>query len=338
MAESAPQTETQPTQQMPQNPGDFIRGAVLTRCVGAIAMLGVADALGNRPETAEELAEKIGANAKTLERVMRFISAFGIFENAGGSYRHNDFSRSLRDDHPMSAGAFARLLPDVWPLLGALDHSLQTGRPAAEKVVGGDYFAYLASNSDESKRYNEGMTSRARAEIAGLMQAYDFSLFNDITDIGGGRGQFIKAILDAYPKITGVLFDLPQVIDTLDEPEDSRLSHRAGSFFEDDVPACDAYLMMKVLHDWSDEECVAILKHLHDQAIPGTKLLIAETPIPEAEGPHSILMSDIVMMAYCSGRERELSEYKALFDAAGWRLDRVVDSPAGVAMLESSLA
>jgi hypothetical protein len=337
MADSASIEEKPPSPADPKAFTDIIVGAVLARCVGAVADLHIADVLGDSAETAEQLAAKVGANAATLGRVMRFIAAYGVFESVDGAYRHNALSKLLRSDHPMSTGAFMRISTDAWPLLGAIDHSLRTGRPAAEKAVGGDYWSYLASHADVARRFDEGMISKGFSQIASLMPVYDFSAFRSIVDVGGGRGHFIKTILAAYPQISGALFDRPQVIDTLEQPADPRLKLQAGDFFTDDVPPCDAILLMNILHDWNDEECVAILKNLRRQARPATKLLIAEAPIPEVEGPNPILMTDVVMMTYATGRERKLTEYKALFDASGWHLDRVVDSGTGMAILESSV-
>jgi hypothetical protein len=316
---------------------DVLAGGVLARCVAAIADLRVADVLGDDGRTAEELASEVGAHAAMLGRVLRFVAAHGIFSNDDGRFRHNARSRLLRSDHPMSVASTMRLMTDAWPLLGALDHTLRNGRPAAEKAVGGDYWTYLATHSDVAQRFDEGMSSKALGQIASLMPIYDFSAFRSVADVGGGRGHFIKAILGAYPNITGVLFDLPQVIASLAGPPDVRLKLQAGNFFRDDISPCDAFLLMNVLHDWNDEECVSILRNLRRQATPTTRLLIAEAPLPEVDGPpHPALMMDVFMMVYATGRERKQSEYRTLLDASGWRLDRMVAADGGMAMLESS--
>jgi hypothetical protein len=315
---------------------DVLVGGVLARCVAAIAELRVADALGDRPRTAAELAPEVGANAAMLARAMRFAAAHGIFSNSDGRFQHNARSRLLRADHPMSMAATMRLMTDAWSLLGALDYTLRTGRPAAEEAVGGSYWSYLATHNEVARRFDEGMSSKALGQIASLMPVYDFSDFRSIADVGGGRGQFIKAILAAYPNVTGVLFDLPQVIDSLPEPSDGRLKLQAGDFFKDDVSPCDAFLLMNVLHDWNDEECVSLLCNLRRRAAPTTKLLIAEAPLPEIDGPHPALMMDMFMMVYATGRERKRSEYDSLFHSSGWRLDRVAAAPGGMAILESS--
>lgn len=315
-----------------------VEGFLLARCLSAVADLNVADALGETPQSAAELARKVGANPDILGRVMRFVAACGVFENANGVFRHNGASRLLRSGHPMSVRDQLGLLTDAWPLFGALDHALLTGRPAAEKAVGGNYWEYLAAHPKIGARFDAGMASKATRQIASLMPIYDFSPFAKIADIGGGRGHFIRAILAAYPRHKGVLFDLPQVIDALDEPADARLELCAGDFFKDAPPAANAYLLMNVIHDWSDAESIAILGNLREHAAPATKLLLVEAPLPEIDGPHPALMGDILMMVYATGRERKQSEYEALLEASRWRLDRVVKAESGIAILEASTA
>ena len=89
---------------------------------------------------------------------------------------------------------------------------------------------------------------------------YDFTRFKRIADIGGGRGHLLRAVLAAAPAAEGVLFDLPIVIDSLTVDDEPRLSTQAGDFFVDALPAADAYLLLDVLHDWPDEQAIAILR------------------------------------------------------------------------------
>src|SRR5690242_3735047 len=103
------------------------------------------------------------------------------------------------------------------------------------------------------------MTAKAGADIAAVLATYDFTPFHRIADIGGGRGHLLRAVLDATPEADGILFDLPIVIDTLTVDDQPHLTAQAGDFFVDALPAADAYLLMDVLHDWPDEQCVSIL-------------------------------------------------------------------------------
>jgi len=96
------------------------------------------------------------------------------------------------------------------------------------------------------------MTAKAILDVNAVIAAYDFAHWGQIADIGGGRGHLLRAILEAAPGAERLLFDLPMVIDTLDQP---RLTLQASDFFVDALPSADAYILMEVLHDWPDKQC-----------------------------------------------------------------------------------
>jgi C-methyltransferase len=78
------------------------------------------------------------------------------------------------------------------------------------------------------------MTAKAILDVNAVIAAYDFAHWGQIADIGGGRGHLLRAILEAAPGAERLLFDLPMVIDTLDQP---RLTLQAGDFFVDALPS-----------------------------------------------------------------------------------------------------
>jgi len=108
--------------------------------------------------------------------------------------------------------------------------------------------------------------ARRRAQVSGILTAYNFSDFSTIADIGGGNGHLLREVLAATPNLQGVLFDLPHVIEQASALSSDRLKFQAGNFFEDTLPVCDADLMKLILHDWSDQESVQILKAIRRSA------------------------------------------------------------------------
>jgi hypothetical protein len=87
-------------------------------------------------------------------------------------------------------------------------------------------------------------------------------------------------VLVAVPTIQGILFDLPEVIGSLDIDHEL-LTPQAGDFFVDTLPAADAYVLIEVIHDWADGECVAILSAIRRAASPGTTVLVIEDVLPD---------------------------------------------------------
>ncbi len=308
------------------------RPALLIR---AFVNLGVADALGEEPETAEVLAAKIGANADALHRVMFMLAANGMFAFENGRFRHSPLSLLLRSDHPQTPGELRFTPPMISETVAMLEHPLRTGRPSTELLGPDALFGHLSRNPEEARAFDKFMTERSKGEVAGAVGAYDFSDFGTIADIGGGRGHLIKAILHKAPKSEGILFDLAHVIEPQINESTPRLRLIGGDFFKDKLPAADAYLLMNVIHDWNDEKSIAILKNLRKAAPAGAKLLLIGMLMPDAPGPHPALLLDVTMLITNGGRERNEAQHAALLSAAGFQLERVIPTPSPISIFEA---
>ena len=119
-----------------------------------------------------------------------------------------------------------------------------------------------------------------------------------------GAGALVESLLDRVPTATGVLFDLPHVVGDEGGATSPQLRRQAGDFFKDDLPACDAYVVMEVIHDWSDAESVSILRAIRRAAPPHATLLVMEEMVPEDSGPDWSKMLDIHMLALIGGKQR----------------------------------
>ena len=317
---------------------DTTTGWVLTRGLQVVADLGVADALGDEPQPAAALARAASAHAQALERVLRLLASRGVFAvDAGGVVSHTPASRLLRGDHPRSLKPFVRMmgLPFMRGASEHFAHAVRTGRPAVEVVAPVGMFPYLAEHPDEARVFGEAMTAKGHAQVAGVLGAYDFTRFGVVGDIGGGRGHLISAILDAAPATRGMLFDQPHVIGEVGGLASDRLALVGGDFFTDALPACDAYVLMEVIHDWADAEAATILRAVRAAAPPNAVLLLVEDIVPEAPGPHWAGMLDIVMLAVTGGLQRTAREYDALLAGCGFRMERVLETPTGISIVEA---
>jgi O-methyltransferase domain len=327
------------------NPLGVIRelatGYWVPRCLHVVAEVGIADLLSDTPEPAEVLARKIDVHPGALARILRLLASYGVFEETGdGLFAHTAASRLLRSDHPQSQRSFARMMGMSvhWAAYGELEYSLRTGKSAMTKVTGSSTFEYFASHAEQARIFDEAMTGKSQAQIDVVLRAYDFSGFKRIADVGGGRGHLLEAVLRCAPGASGVVFDLPYVVTGLTPPTDlaSRLQMQAGDFFKDPLPACDAYLLMSVIHDWSDAEAVSILKAVRRAAPSHAKLLLIELLVSEEPGPHVGKALDIEMLVMTTGQERTRAQYEQLLRAAGFRLEQVVPTAGATAILQGA--
>lgn len=335
MNSHAPMTQPRAGQTPFDTLTEALGGLLVGHCLTSVTNFKVADALGDTPRTAAELAADTGADPGALRRMLRLLAAHGVFACSGDRFAHTAASQLLRADHPHSMRGFVAIYgtPTVAEHLGYFDYTLQTGTPAPCKVNQGGFFALLQADPELGRLFNAAMASKARLQIAGITAAYDFSARGVIADIGGGLGHLLQAVLAAAPRATGVLFDLPPVIEHAAAAD--RLRLRAGDFFTDPLPAADTYLIMDVIHDWDDDQATALLSAVRKAAQPQARVLVIETILADVPGPDWSKIMDVVMLWIAGGRQRTRSEHDQLLDRAGFRLDRVIPTMADVSILEA---
>jgi hypothetical protein len=311
-----------------------------SRCLHLVADLGIADALGDEPLPATALADKTGANPDALHRVLRALTNHGVFTLKDGRFAHNSASRLLRSDNPASMRSLARMmgLDFHWDVFRELGYSLKNGESAADKAVPGGLFEHLRTHSEDGRIFNEAMVGKSFGQIGPLLGAYDFTGFKTIGDIGGGVGHLLAAILKTAPAAKGVLFELPEVIAQAQSNPNPRINYVAGDFFKDAIPACDLYVMMTVIHDWSDTDSIAILKNLRANAPTGARLVLAEAIIDESARNSFPIDLDIEMLVFASGRERTESQWRTLLDDAGFKLVRATPLAGISGLVEAVVA
>jgi O-methyltransferase domain len=307
-----------------------------SRCLHVVAELGIADLIGDYPQSTEVLAKASGTQPSALYRILRLLASVGIFKWEQGAWHQTEASRFLRSDHAGSLRDYVRMLglPVFWSAFGDLDHSLRTSEPAFTKCHPEGVFSYLANHQEESSIFDAAMTSKSHRDIAAILPSYDFSKFSTIADIAGGRGHLLRAILKASPKTQGVLFDQPHVIVGVAPEKGEKLTMVGGNFFADPMPKADAYLLMNIIHDWPDAECTKILSAILRAMPAHARVLIIETVVPETPEPHLSKELDIAMMALPGGMERTQEEYAALAAKSAFRLQRVVPTASPYSILE----
>lgn len=326
------------------NPGEallLLAGAFLpARCLQVVADIGVADALGEAPASAAQLAAETGVDPGALARVLNLIAAHGVFAARGDLYEHTEMSRLLRSDHPRSVRSLVQLLgfPPMWAAADQLPDAVRTGTPDINRISPGGFWGYLERTPESAHIFNEAMTAKAAANIPAITACYDFSSFRTIADVGGGRGHLLRAVLAAFPQTEGILVDLPHVIEDASREPSDRLRFHSADFFRDQLPSSDAYILMEVIHDWGDEESVAILRTVRRSAPAGARLLIIEAPVPEDPQAKWVRTLDMLMFSALGGSQRTLGEYKRLMQQSGFRFERVVDTKTALVIVEGTAA
>jgi C-methyltransferase len=313
----------------------------LSRAIHVAAELGIADHLTEAPVALDEIAKETRTDATCLKRLLRFLSAYGIFvETSEDLFCNTTLSSVLRSDHPNSVRNTLRRVGDFWwSAVGQMEHSIRSGRSAFVHVHGVDFFQYLKANPDIQRRFDQGMASISDADDAAIAAAYEFGRFRRIIDVGGGQGGLLVQILRHVPAATGVLFEQPQVLERATRLGDAGLGGRsemvAGDFFNSVPAGGDCYVIKGVLHDFDDDHCVKILSNCRRSVNPQGRVVIANHDLPSIiDGPHPNLTMDIQMMTLLRGRERTIAEWLDLFRRSGLELGRTFQTSVGFIIVE----
>jgi len=326
-------TEPTPDEVMIQ----MITGFWLSQAIYVAAKLGLADLVKDQPRTADELAALTETHAPSLRRVLRALASAGVFEEDQDSRFHSTpLAATLQSDVRGSMRAFAisELGSEHYHGWSDLMHSVRTGEIAFDHHFGKSVWDYYSENPEDASVFNQSMTQVTEWATDAVIQAYDFSRFDKIVDIGGGQGSLISSILSVNAQAKGILFDLPHVIEQAEGLLEAKgVANRcravAGDFFSSVPEGGDAYVMKFIIHDWDDERAIQILRNCRRAMNPGAKLLVIEQVLPVGNEGTFTSLFDLNMLVMTGGCERTEEDFRALYHAAGFRLSKVVktDSP-----------
>lgn len=317
---------------------------VASSALNAMIRLGVADELGTRELAVTELSQKTGTHADSLLRVLRLLSSLGIFEEVSDkTFANNESSHMLRADFPQSQRDMLLFIGDPFHFQAYNDMlpTLRDGQTAVKHVWGKEVFEVFADDAAEQARFDNAMTNFTHQSAQSILEAYDFSKIGSLVDVAGGHGALLTAILEMYPEMRGILFDLPHVALAAETRiKRSKVSDRCqavgGDFFKE-VPAAEAIIMKHIIHDWDDERALAILRNCHRalKDSPTGKLLLVEVLLSGRNEPDMSKFLDVEMMMLPGGRERTEAEYGQLFERARFKLSRVVKTSTPHVILEA---
>jgi hypothetical protein len=295
--------------------------------VRVAATLRVADHIAAGVRTAPEIAHASKADPDALARLLRYLAARGILRGDGsGGYELTALGEPLRDDHP--DGMRAKL--DIEGTVGRAElcfvhllHTIRTGDAAYPLAYGLQFWDDLDQHPERGASFDTWMSSSAPDRAEAIIAGYDWGALGELVDVGGGNGSLLAALLRAFPQLRGTLVDMPEPASTAQRMlEEAGLADRgravAGSFFDPLPKGAKGYLLSLIIHDWGDQEAVAILRRCAEAAGPEGTVLVVENLGVDGETPPAGM--DLRMLAFSGGKERGLAELEDLARQAGLRI------------------
>lgn len=328
-----------------QHVRQMVNGYQVSQALHVAAILGISDLLASGPRDVPDLAAATSTHAPTLARLMRALESVGIYQSDDeGRYASTELGDQLRGDVPGSIGGWAAFVgrSPSWQAWAGLVDSVRTGENAFVALHGMSVWDYRRQHPEEQVVFDAAMTSMSGLVAKAVVEAYDFSRFRAVADIGGGVGRLLASILERYPQVRGVLFDQPDVVAAsgplLEQAGVADRCDIAGGSFFDAVPSgADAYLLKAILHDWPDAECLQILRTIRDVVPADGAVLVVEQLLGRGPEPARTAFSDLNMLVNPGGQERTLDEYATLFEASGFTLTGATETGTAVFVIEAAV-
>lgn len=316
------------------------------RALHVFVELGLAEAMGDAPRSADAIAIDTHTHALSVQRLLRALAMLGVVRgSASGGYVLTPLGATLRGDAPDSVREAARLMgSDVhYTAWGALAHSIRTGDAALRHTEGATLFEWLPAHPADRVTYNAWMSIATHMHLPAIQAALNVSQAHLLVDVAGGSGALLAALLDTAPHARGVLQDTQAdiVLDPrfVELERAGRATRRQADVFDSLEPGGDIYLMKYLLHAIDDAHAVALLRRCAEALAPRGRVAIVEMLIPEDGAPHRATLMDLNMLVLTDGgRERTEAEYRALCADAGLRVTRVTPTPTPLTVLEAERA
>jgi len=334
----------------PAGSAEYLRnllvGHIPVQLACAMAGLGLADLLADGPMKVDELSAAAKARPELLRRLVRGLADIGLV--------------TLEDDDRVSATEMGALLRSgtagsmrdlalyrggpSYTSWGKLEHTVRTGEPAFEAALGAPFFSYMRDHPEDGAAFDGGMTRLSLDIIDEALARYDFSVARRILDVGGGRGHFAAAVLEAHPQLEGAVLDLPERIGAADAYLRGRgLGERCaaigGNFFDSVPVGYDVHILKWILHDWNDASCRQLLAQCRAALPADGRLLVVELLLPDgaaADGRlRPAIQTDLFMLVnFADSRERSLDEYERLLGDCGFALEQAIALPSSFSVLD----
>lgn len=285
-----------------------------TQTIRTAVKVGVFEAL---PESQSQIARKCNLDYKHTERILHALAELNLTMFSHGQWQTTDKGEYLKHDHPLTladaALEYGECFTQKWEHLPDMLRAQIDPRSQ-------DFFSDIALSTDQLRSHHRALKSYALHDYREVPRNLRLEGRERVVDAGGGTGSLGTLLLEEYPDLSVTVLDRPEVI-RLAEQGTKKLKLRAADIFEDWGIKCDVVVMARVLHDWSDDLAIQILRNARNALPKGGKVFLVEMVLPKIRPDGGLCSLHIFVSS--GGKERTVNEYKLLFRKSGFELKEV---------------
>jgi SAM-dependent methyltransferase len=282
--------------------------------------VGLFEKLTEGPATLDELTERIGIPRRTTRIVVDAMVALGFVERQGDRYQNGPVADSFLSgraptDLRLLLRYFNRLLYPTWM---KLEEAVRTGQTPSQQ---------FQFTEEDQRLFSEGVEAFSAGQAQALAANYDFSRHRSVLDLGGGTGSFLIAVLSQHSGLDGTLFELPGAAAVarqrlVGSPFAGRIRVEEGDFFKTSIPGGhDAIIVANVIHVFSPERNLELLRRIREFVSDGSRLLLVDlwTDPTHTQPLFAALMAGAFLLRSGEGDVYSEEEVRAWLKTTGWR-------------------
>ncbi|MCZ4097858.1 methyltransferase [Streptomyces sp. SID13666] len=271
--------------------------------------------------TAEEIKGLLSLHGRGLSDFLDLLVALKVLQRTDGVYRNapGTAKHLVRTGDAYVGGFLLRSSRNLYPAWGRLEEALRTG-----KQQSGSHYDEVTQNPAILRQFIGSMDAFTNVLGAQLIEAFDWSGFTSVLDVGGARGNLCSQIVKAQPHLAGHVFDLPEMAPFAKELAEElgipgKVEFHGGSFFSDPLPQAEIVVMGHVLHDWDPSQRSYLIHKAYDAVLPGGTLLVYDRMLDdEPEHAENLVISLDMLLVTDGGSEYPAAEIVGYAEHAGF--------------------
>jgi len=293
--------------------------------------------LARGPLTGRALMAKLGLQARGTTDWLDALVSLGMLNRSADEYA-NTAATDLYLDRakPTYLGGILEMAnARLYPFWGSLTEGLRTGHPQNEAKTGEDFFAALYQDQGRLRQFLHAMTGLSLATAAAIAEKFPWDRYQTVIDIGAAEGCVPAQLAHRHRHLTGGGFDLPAAGPAFDDYVASnglsgRLRFYPGDFFADPLPSADVLILGHILHDWSLEERLTLLRKAHRALPDGGALIVYDAIIDDDRRANTfgLLMSVNMLIETQAGFDYTAADCRSWMADIGFS-DSYAESLAG---------
>jgi predicted O-methyltransferase YrrM len=317
------------------DPGRILQvgtGFFATKTLLSAVELGLFTSLAREPKTGQTIASELGLNARSSADFLDALVALGFLVRDGksyeGTYRNaQDVDLFLDRSKPQYVGGLLEMCnARLYAFWDNLTEALRTGAPQNEVKAGHDLFGALYADEANLERFLRAMSGVQMGAFMALTQAFDFSKYQSVCDVGGAGGALCIALGRSHSHLKLTTFDLPQVApiakrNVTGAGLGERVTVATGDFFKDELPRADVITMGNILHDWDLEQKQLLIRKAYAALPPGGAFIAIENIIDDdrRQNAFGLLMSLNMLIETPGGFDYTGGDFAGWAKAAGFK-------------------